>query len=83
MKKENWIDCKTCGDEFDAESPTHKAKGFYNQCCDCAEEAGDVDENKGIILLDPETGDFAGIKVVTPKEFKEYEAAMQAYDELE
>lgn len=72
MMSENWIVCRDCNDEFNAEQPQTKAIGFYNQCLDCAEEAGDVEMVKGFINT-TQDGDFDSISVVDAKTFEKLE----------
>jgi hypothetical protein len=33
---ENWVVCKHCEEEFDANIPHHRAKGLINECRSCA-----------------------------------------------
>ena len=70
MMNENWIECKECGIEFNAESPMHKDVGYYTVCIDCTEEAGIEDDKVKAFINITDEGDFGSISVV-PKKFFE------------
>jgi uncharacterized protein YuzE len=65
-----WIECRSCEEEFDPDSPLHSSKGYRNQCFDCATEAG-LDENitMGAVQYN-EDGDIMGIELVDKKTFE-------------
>lgn len=72
MRKENYLDCRTCQSVFNANHPSHKSIGFYDQCYDCAVNDAEVAAKKKVkgIVNYNEAGDFTGLTIV-PEEVYE------------
>ena len=72
---ENYIDCRNCGEEFNANDPFHRSRGYYNQCYDCALKHNQQDDKVKAIVERNEIGDFIGIQIVSQKLFEKYQEA--------
>jgi len=66
------IKCRDCEREFNPELPAEKELGYYNQCGDCALDAGFAEEVRRKAFTGFTTeGDFVGIEIVDGDHFDE------------
>lgn len=72
MVREEFLECRDCGDEFNALSPFHAERGYRNQCGDCAE---DVETVKALVNVNEE-GDIEGMKIVSSSVYNKVQKAV-------